>query len=76
MIHYHYDAYLELRRLAGAERAFELESHRRRRVVVGRGRAEFGGAAGVEVESRILRVGMSVPLHPHVDMTWDDAALS
>ena len=70
----HYDAYLELRRLAGAEGAFELESHRRRRVVVGRERAEFGGAAGVEVGSRILRVGVSVPLHPHVDVTWGGAA--
>ena len=28
-----YDNYLELRRLAAAEGAFELESHRRRRVV-------------------------------------------
>ena len=32
----HYDAYLELRRLAGAEGALEIEAHRRRRVVVGR----------------------------------------
>ena len=67
----HCDAYLELRRLAGAEGALELEAHRRRCVIVGRLRAEFGGAAGVEVGSRILRVGVSVPLHPHVDaMTW------
>ena len=72
----HYDAYLELRRLAGAEGALELEAHRRRRVVVGRERAEFGGAAGVEVGSMILRVGVSVPLHPHVDVTWGGAALS
>ena len=26
--------------------------------------------------SRILRVGVSVPLHPHVDVTWGGAALS
>ena len=37
---------------------------------------EFGGAAGVEMGSRILRVGVSVPLHPHVDVTWGGAALS
>ena len=73
----HCDAYLELRRLAGAERALELvEAHRRRRVVVGREQAEFGGAAGVEVGSRILRVYVPVPLHPHVDVTWGGAALS
>ena len=72
----HYDAYLELRRLVGAEGALKLEAHRRRRVVVGRERAEFGGAAEVEVGSRILRVGVSVPLHPHVDVTWGGAALS
>jgi hypothetical protein len=70
----HYDAYLELRRFAGAEGALELEAHRRRRVVVGRERAEFGGAAGIEVGSRILRVGVSVPLHPHVDVTCPSAA--
>ena len=63
------DAYLELRRLAGAEGAFELESHRRRRVVVGRERAEIGGAAGVEVGPMILRVGVSVPCHPAVKCT-------
>ena len=72
----YYDAYLELRRLAGAEGALELEARRRRRVVVGRERAEFGGVAGVEVGSRILRAGVSVPLHPHVDVTWGGAALS
>ena len=72
----HYDAYLELRRLAGAEGALELEAHRRRRVVVDREQAEFGGAAGVEVGSRSLRVGVSVPLHLHVDVTWGGAALS
>ena len=74
----HYDAYLKLCRLAGAEGALlEPEARRRRRVVVGRERAaEFGGAAGVEVGSRILRVGVSVPLHPHVDVTWGGAALS
>ena len=72
----HSDAYLELRRLAGAEGALELEAHRRCRVVVGRERAEFGGAAGVEVGSRILRVRVSVPLHPHVVVTWGGAALS
>ena len=54
----------------------ELEAHRRRRVVVGRERAEFGGAAGVKVGSRILRAGVSVPLHPHVGVTWGGAALS
>ena len=72
----HNDAYLELRRLAGAEGALKLKAYRRRRVVVGRERAKFGGAAGVEVGSRILRVGVSVPLHPHVDVTWGGAALS
>ena len=72
----HYDEYLERRRLAGAEGALELEAHRRRRVVVGRERAEFGGTTGVEVGSRILRVGVSVPPHPHVDVTWGGAALS
>ena len=65
----HYDAYLELRRLAGAQGAFELESHRRRRVVVGRKRAEIGCAAGVEVGAMILRVDMSVPCHPAVKFT-------
>ena len=72
----HYDACLELRRLAGAEGALELKAHRRRRVVVGRERAEFGGAAGVEMGPRILRAGVSVLLHPHVDVTWGGAALS
>ena len=52
----HYDAYLELHRLAGAQGAFELESHRRRRVVVGR---EIGGAARVEVGPMILRVDVT-----------------
>ena len=72
----HYDAYLGLRQLAGTDGALELEAYRRRRVVVGRARAEFAGAAGVEVGSRILRVGVSVLLHPHVDVTWGGAALS
>ena len=72
----HYDAYLELRRLAGAEEALELEAHRRCRVVVGRERADFGGTAGVEVGFRILRAGVSVPFYPHVDLTWGGAALS
>ena len=62
----HYDAYLELRRLAGAQGAFELESHGRRRVVVGR---EIGGAAGVEVGAVILRIDVSVPCHPAVKCT-------
>ena len=56
----HYDAYLELRRLAGAQGAFELKSHRRRRVVVGRERAEIGGAAGVEVGPMVLRTDVSM----------------
>ena len=72
----HYNAYLECRRLAGAEGALELEAHRRRHIVVGLERAEFGGAAGVEVGSRTLRVDVSVPLHLHVDVTWGGAALS
>ena len=59
-----YDAYLELRRLAGAEGAFELESHRRRRVSVGREQAEIGGAAGVEVGPMILRVGVCAMIPP------------
>ena len=65
----HYDAYLELRRLAGADGAFELESHRRRRVVVGRERAEIGDAAGFEVGPMILGVDVSVPCHPAVKCT-------
>ena len=65
----HYDLYLELRRLAGAQGAFELESHRRRRVVVGR---EIGGAAGVEVGPMILRVGVSVPCHDGRDRENND----
>ena len=65
----YYDAYLELRRRAGAEGALELEAHRRRRVVVGRERAEFGGAAGVEVGTIILKVDVSVPCHPAVKYT-------
>ena len=75
----HYDAYLELRRLAGAEGALEIEAHRRRRVVVGRReRAEIRHAGG-EVGAMILRVDVSVvplPLHPRVDVTWGGAALS
>ena len=49
-----------------AQGAFELESDRRRRVVVGR---EIGGAAGVEVGPMILRTGVSVPCHPAVKYT-------
>ena len=45
-------------------------------VMSARERAEFGGAAGLEVGSKILRVGVSVPLHPHVDVAWGGAALS
>ena len=72
----HYDAYLELRRLAGAEGALEIEAHRRRRVVVGRReRAEIRRAGG-EVGAMILRVDVSVPLHPRADVTWGGAALS
>ena len=62
----HYDAHLELRRLAGAQGAFELESYRRRRVVVGR---EIRGAAEVEVGAVFLRVDVSVPCHPAVKCT-------
>ena len=65
----HYDAYLELRRLAGAEGVFELESHRRRRGAMGRERAEIRGAVGVEVGPMVLRVGVSVPCHPTVKYT-------
>ena len=73
----HYDTYLELRRLGGAEGALEIEAHRRGRVVVGRReRAEIRRAGG-EVGAMILRVGVSVPLHPRVDVTtWGGAALS
>ena len=31
---------------------------------------------GDEVGAMILRVGVSVPLHPRVDVTWGGAALS
>ena len=72
----HYDAYPELRRLAGAEGALELEAHQRRRVVVGVGRelTEFGGAAGVEVGSRILRADVPV-CHCTRTWTWRGVAL-
>ena len=44
--------------------ALEIEAHRRRRVVVGRrARAEIRRAGG-EVGAMILRLDMSVPLHP------------
>ena len=62
----HYDAYLKLRRLAGTQGGFELESHRHRRVVVGR---EIRGAAGVDVGPMILRVDVSVPCHPAMKFT-------
>ena len=55
-----------LRRLAAAEGALELGPHRRRRVVVGRERAENGGAAGTEFGSMILMVDVVVTLHPPV----------
>ena len=46
------------------------------RVVVGRHeRAEIRRAGG-EVGAMILRVGVSVPLRPRVDVTWGGAALS
>ena len=65
-------------KLAGAEGALEIEAHRRRRVVVGRRRRERAEIrrAGGEVGAMILRVGVSVPLHPRVDVTWGGAALS
>ena len=44
--------------------------------VVSEPSSEVRRAAGVEVGSRILRVDVSVPLHPHVDVTWGGAALS
>ena len=44
-------------------------------VVVSRERAEIRRAGG-EVGAMILRVGVSVPLHPRVDVMWGGAALS
>ena len=73
----HYDAYLELARLQ-AQRGHSSSKHIDAAVAswfvsepsseVRRGLSEVG--------SRILRADVSVPLHPHVDVTWGDAALS
>ena len=49
--------------------ALELGPDRRRRVVVGREQAENGGAAGVELGSMILTVGVVAALHLAVKRT-------
>ena len=66
----HYDSYLELRRLAGAQGAIRVRiTSTPSRFVVGR---EIGGAAGVEVGPMILRVGVSVPCHDGRDRENND----